>query len=128
MFVAETGMGNLHACNELRERRPATLRDDPPGGPPDRYEYLHVERFFVAWAALGLADHHGSQLTRPVANSQARAREIDQYEVRRASSGILLGVFFHSLFADDLERGARPGFGLAYSRLAAAGSSGGGSW
>jgi len=74
------GMGNLHACNELRERRPATLRDDPPGGPSDRYEYLHVERFFVAWAALGLADHRGSQLTRPMAHSQAREREIDQYE------------------------------------------------
>lgn len=88
-------MGNLHACNELRERRPGTLRDDPPGEPSDRFEYLHFERFFVAWAALGLADHRGSQLTRPMTNSQARGREIDVYEVRRTCIGDLTGCFPH---------------------------------
>lgn len=88
MFL--TGMGNLHACNELRERRPASLRDDPPGKPSDRYEYLHVERFFIAWAALGLADHRGSQLTRPISNSHPREREIELYE---ASGGVLRATF-----------------------------------
>ena len=72
--------GNLHACQELRERRPVGLRDNPPGNPADRYEYLHFERFFVAWAALGLAEHLGSQLTRPD-RPQHRDREVEKYEV-----------------------------------------------
>ncbi|KAF8492248.1 nuclear pore protein 84/107 [Gautieria morchelliformis] len=83
--------GNLHACHELRERRPTTLRDDPPGQPSDRYESLHFERFFIAWAALGLADHRGSQLTRPMANSQTREQEINLYEttLKRAQQQVL---------------------------------------
>ncbi|KAF8573972.1 hypothetical protein K439DRAFT_890278 [Ramaria rubella] len=72
--------GNLHACNELRERRPIMLRDDASGNPTDRYEHLHLERFFAAWAALELAEHRGSQLTRPLENGHTREREITLYE------------------------------------------------
>ena len=74
------GAGNLFACQELRERRPEKLRDDPPGSPADRYEYLHFERFFVAWAALGLSEHLAAQTTRP-GRIQHKDREVEKYEV-----------------------------------------------
>ncbi|KIJ51179.1 hypothetical protein M422DRAFT_223628 [Sphaerobolus stellatus SS14] len=82
--------GNLYACQELRERRPQTLRDEPPGNPSDRYEYLHYERFFVAWAALGLAEHLASQLNRP-GRIQHKDREVEKYEstLRKAREQII---------------------------------------
>ncbi|GJJ14822.1 hypothetical protein Clacol_009090 [Clathrus columnatus] len=74
------GSGNLHACHEIRERRPPPLRDDPPGSASDRYEYLHFERFFIAWSALSLAEHYAAQLTRPEMDAHTRERESIKYE------------------------------------------------
>lgn len=65
----------------MRERRPPPLRDDPPGSPSDRYEYLHFERFFVAWSALSLAEHYAAQLTKPEMDIRTRERESSKYEV-----------------------------------------------
>ncbi|KAF8530254.1 nuclear pore protein 84/107 [Hysterangium stoloniferum] len=83
--------GNLHACHELRERRPVVLRDDPPGESTDRYEYLHLERFFIAWAALGLATHYATELTRPTSNAQSRQGDTERYgaSLRKAREQIL---------------------------------------